>query len=81
MSSSRTKFVLENFVIENFDAAGYLIGWQFRSDINLVFATDILDDVNEPTGMYKPYNFIIQTKSKKHPFIYHFRNSPRTDEV
>ena len=50
LSSSRVRFVLNNLAIENFDAAGFLIGYSLRSDINLVFATDALEDQTEPTG-------------------------------
>ena len=44
--------MLSYLAIENFDAAGFLIGYQLRSDINLVFATDALEDQTEPSGLY-----------------------------
>ena len=36
--------------MENFDASGFLIGYQMRSEINLVFPTDPLEDPQEPSG-------------------------------
>ena len=52
ISSARTSFVLKHLAIENFDASGFLIGYQMRSEINLVFPTDPLDDPSEPSGKF-----------------------------
>ena len=50
LSSARTAFVLKHLAVENFDATGFLTGYQIRSEINLVFPTDLLSDPTEPSG-------------------------------
>ena len=51
LSYSRTKFVIENLCSVNLDcSAQFITGYTLKSEINLVFKTDKLDDPTEPSG-------------------------------
>ena len=51
LSYSRTKFVIENLCSVNMDySAQFITGYTLKSEINLVFKTDKLDDPTEPSG-------------------------------
>ena len=73
LSYSRTKFVIENFCHPCCEYNGFINGYSIRSEINLVFETDKLDNPTEPSGKYT-FKSLTPTRSQDIQIIIHFLN-------